>query len=242
MYGKALLPLLLLVPPGEAHEAAMAALAPLEHIGPLRRAVRAWALPSDPRLVVEKMGLTFPTPVGLAGGFDKNAMRPKALGALGFGHIEIGTVTARAQEANPEPNMFRLPADRALINRLGFPNEGASRVVQRLIERGGARSVGVPVGISIGKSRAVPLDPAQGVIDDYLASFAIARGVGRLRRRQRVVAEHAEPARDAGAGARAGALSAIVRCNETEEGKRVPVLLKIAPDLTDEDSIAPRGA
>ena len=85
-----------------------------------------------------RWGWTFPSPVGLAGGFDKNAHRPRALAALGFGHVELGTVTALAQAANPKPNMFRLPADRALINRLGFPNDGAARVAARIARGAGA--------------------------------------------------------------------------------------------------------
>src|SRR5580700_7069859 len=119
MYASALRPLLFLLSPPAAHALAFAALWPLEHSTILRAAARAWmAPPKDDRIVVRRMGLTFPSPIGLAGGFDKDARRPRALSALGFGHIEIGTVTARAQAANPAPNMFRLPADRALINRL----------------------------------------------------------------------------------------------------------------------------
>src|SRR4029077_1241368 len=103
----------------------------------------------DPRLAVRAMGLDCPSPLGLAGGFDKNAYRPRALAALGFGHLELGTVTAIAQAANPSPNLFRLPADRALINRLGFPNEGAKVVAARV---GRVRSqIDVPVAMSIGK-------------------------------------------------------------------------------------------
>src|SRR5580693_5105494 len=142
----------------------MAALAPLEHVAALRGAVRALLARPRPRLVTEVMGLTFPSPVGLAAGFDKNARRARALAALGFGHVELGTVTALAQEPNPEPNLFRLPRDRAIVNRLGFPNEGAERVMRRLHERGGARGVGVPVGVSIGKSRLIGIDPLPAAI------------------------------------------------------------------------------
>src|SRR5580693_3511633 len=117
----------------------MAALAPLEHVAALRGAVRALLARPRPRLVTEVMGLTFPSPVGLAAGFDKNARRARALAALGFGHIELGTVTALPQAANPAPNMFRLPEDRAIVNRLGFPNEGAERVAARFEAHGGAR-------------------------------------------------------------------------------------------------------
>src|SRR5580692_2492189 len=146
-------PLLFALDPGAAHELGMAALAPLEHFAPLRAIARAVLAPRSDRLIVRAMGLTFPSPIGLAAGFDKNARRARALAALGFGHVELGTVTALPQAPNPSPNLFRLPLDRALINRLGFPNEGAEAVMRRLAKRGGARGVRVPVGVSIGKSR-----------------------------------------------------------------------------------------
>src|SRR5580692_5983861 len=135
----------------------MAALAPLEYVAPLRGIVRAVLSRGRPRLVTRAMGLTFPSPVGIAGGFDKNARRARALAALGFGHVELGTVTALAQDPNPAPNLFRLPADRALVNRLGFPNEGAVRVVRRLAERGGAPPSPPPAGAT----SSGPLEPGQ---------------------------------------------------------------------------------
>src|SRR5580658_2211861 len=170
-------PLLFALDPGLAHALGMAALAPLEYFAPLRAAVRATLARPRPRLRTRAMGLLFPSPVGLAAGFDKDARRARALAALGFGHVELGTVTALAQEPNPPPNLFRLPKDRALVNRLGFPNEGAERVTRRLAEYGGARAVGIPVGISIGKSRAVAIDPLAPVVADYVTSFGAARRV-----------------------------------------------------------------
>jgi dihydroorotate dehydrogenase len=235
MYRHIVRPLLFLVPPAEAHEAAMTALGPLEHIGPLRAMVSAWARPQDPRLVVRKLGLEFPSPIGLAAGFDKNARRARALAALGFGHLELGTVTALPQEPNPEPNLFRLPLDRALVNRLGFPNEGAALVVERLVACGGSKAVGIPVGISIGKSRAVPVDPTLGAIEDYLASFRAVRTVADF-----VVVNVSSP-NTPGLRAMQGAelaralLGAIAAENEAPGRRRVPVLLKIAPDLSDAD-------
>jgi len=173
MYG-VLRSLLFTLPPNLAHALALAALWPVEHLAPLRAAVRAAAhTPDDPRLAVEIMGLRFPSPIGLAAGFDKNARRIRALAALGFGHLELGTVTARPQNANPRPNLFRLPTDRALVNRLGFPNEGARRVAPRLQAVRG--SVRVPVGVSIGKSRAVPVDALDEVIADYAEALDCVR-------------------------------------------------------------------
>lgn len=136
MYPWALRPLLFLLPPDAAHALAMAALAPLEHLHWMRTLLGV-AVPAarDGRIATRLMNLDFPSIVGLAGGFDKNARRPRALSALGFGHLELGTVTACPQAENPRPNLFRLRADRALVNRLGFPNEGAEHVAARLGDR-----------------------------------------------------------------------------------------------------------
>jgi dihydroorotate dehydrogenase len=118
-------------------------------------------------------GLRFRNPIGLAAGLDKNGVAVPAWAALGFGFIEIGTVTAKAQPGNPEPRIFRLPERRALINRLGFNNDGAAAIAQRLIAlRKSGRWPIVPVGINIGKSRTTPLEQAT---DDYLYSFRMLR-------------------------------------------------------------------
>ncbi len=216
----------------------MVALGALEHVAPLRAIVGGLLGPSDPRLAVRAMGLTFPAPLGLAGGFDKNALRARALAALGFGFLELGTVTARAQEPNPAPNLFRLPADRALVNRLGFPNEGApavcARIARRRVRTGGeARNArAVPVGVSIGKSRAVALDPIDGALADYVASFREAARVADF-----VVVNVSSPnTKDLramqGAEVARALFAEIARANGAE-GPRVPVLVKIAPDLSD---------
>ena len=117
--------------------------------------------------------LTFPNPIGLAAGLDKNGVALPAWAALGFGFIEIGTVTAKAQPGNPKPRIFRLPEQQALINRLGFNNDGADAIAQRLAAlRESGRWPAVPVGINIGKSRTTPLEQAT---DDYLYSFRMLR-------------------------------------------------------------------
>ena len=116
-------------------------------------------------------GLTFPNPIGLAAGLDKNGVALPAWAALGFGFIEIGTVTAKAQPGNPKPRIFRLPEQRALINRLGFNNDGADAIARRLAAlRESGRWPSVPVGINIGKSKATPLEQAT---EDYLYSFRL---------------------------------------------------------------------
>jgi dihydroorotate dehydrogenase len=224
-------PLLFALDPATAHALGMATLAPLEHVGPLRALARAMFAEPRERLVTKAMGLTFPSPIGLAAGFDKNAERARALAALGFGHVELGTVTAIGQEANPAPNLFRLPADRALVNRLGFPNDGAATVTHRLAARGGARAVGVPVGISIGKSRAVGIDPLAPAVADYIASFRAAReeadfvvaNVSSPNTKDLRALQSAELAREL--------LSELVR--ENASGRRVALLVKVAPDLGD---------
>ena len=117
--------------------------------------------------------LNFPNPIGLAAGLDKNGVALPAWAALGFGFIEIGTVTATAQPGNPKPRIFRLPEQQALINRLGFNNDGADAIAQRLRAlRESGRWPAVPVGINIGKSRVTPLEQAT---DDYLYSFRMLR-------------------------------------------------------------------
>jgi dihydroorotate dehydrogenase len=223
-------PLLFALEPNRAHALAMTALGPVEHLAPLRAALRLVTAVRDPRLEVRKMGLVFPNPVGVAAGLDKNAERPRALAALGFGHVELGTVTAEPQGPNPPPNLFRLPADRALVNRLGFPNEGATRVAERVrARRAGA---GVPIGISIGKSRSVPLEPLDGALADYVASFRAVRDVADF-----VVVNVSSPntkdLRALQAADMARHLFAALM-SEARRGPSKPLLVKIAPDLSDD--------
>jgi dihydroorotate dehydrogenase len=224
---RAMRPLLFMLSPDAAHAMAFAALGAVEHVGPVRAMTRAILVPApDARIAVRAMGLDFPSPLGVAGGFDKNALRPRALAALGFGHLELGTVTALAQQANPRPNLFRLPADRALVNRLGFPNEGAARVAARV--RRVKAKIPVPVGMSIGKSRAVSVEDLDAVVADYVASMEAVRDVADF-----VVVNVSSPntagLRSMQAGEHARALLSALATRT--EGK--PLLVKIAPDLDD---------
>jgi dihydroorotate dehydrogenase len=217
-------PLLFMLDPMLAHRAAMAALAPVEYVPPLRAGVRGLLATNDPRLEVRKMGLVFPNPIGVAAGFDKNGERARALAALGFGHVELGTVTAEAQEPNPPPNLFRLPADRAIVNRLGFPNQGAKPVAERIAaRRGGTR---VPIGISIGKSRSVPLDRA---LEDYVASFRAVRAVADF-----VVVNISSPNTKDLRALQAADVARELFTTLIMEASNLPVLVKIAPDLPDD--------
>ncbi len=209
----------------------MAALGVLEHASVMRALVRPGKNTFAEALRVRKMGLEFAHPVGLAGGFDKNAMRPRALAALGFAHVEIGTVTALAQEENPRPNLFRLPADHALVNRLGFPNEGADAVTKRLAEKG----CDVPVGISIGKSRAVPTLPIDDAIADYVTSFRFARRALEKIKGFVVVNVSSPNTKDLRAMQAADIAKRLLDAISAENARdpRIPVLVKVAPDLDD---------
>lgn len=187
----------------------------------------------DERLSVRALGLSFPSPLGVAAGMDKGASWFEGLLALGFGFVEVGTVTARGQEGNPRPRAFRLPRDRALVNRMGFPNPGAEAVAARL-ER---RTESMIVGVNVGKTRVVPLDEA-GI--DYRES---ARLVARAA--DYVVLNVSSPntpgLRDIqSASERLASLVSEVRAELEAVAEPTPLLLKIGPDLSDEqlDAIA----
>src|SRR3954451_13580326 len=171
-------------------------------------------------------GLTFPNPVGLAAGFDKNGVALPAWAALGFGFIEIGTVTARPQLGNPKPRIFRYPEQQALINRLGFNNDGADVIAQRLrVLRESGRWPAVPIGINLGKSKVTPLEDA---VEDYLYSYRLLSPFADY-----VVLNVSSPNTP---GLRSlqehDALEQLLRGVCSENAGRKPVLLKIAPDLS----------
>ena len=163
LYKELVRPFLFLADPEGVHHFAMEALA---RFGPL---LQRFAPAPDPRLARTVFGLRFPNPVGLAAGFDKNGVALPGWQGLGFGFAEIGTVTARAQPGNPKPRIFRLPEARAIINRLGFNNDGCDAVAARLQRlRDSSGWPAIPVGINIGKSKVTPLAEATA---DYLLSF-----------------------------------------------------------------------
>ncbi|AZZ54870.1 quinone-dependent dihydroorotate dehydrogenase [Rathayibacter iranicus] len=148
--------------PEQAHHLAFSMIRALRFAAPLAR--RCTAPAAD--LSVEALGLRFETPFGMAAGFDKDATAVLGLGALGFGHVEVGTLTARPQPGNERPRLFRLIADRALLNRMGFNNHGAEEAARRLMRLRKARRRPI-IGVNIGKSRVVAVDDA---IEDYLIS------------------------------------------------------------------------
>lgn len=149
-------PLLFLLPPETAHNFVFSVLRV-----PLFRAMVRQQVKDDP---IELFGLHFRNRTGVAAGLDKNGKHLKALAAMGFGHIEVGTVTPRPQPGNPKPRVFRLPRDKALINRMGFPGEGAEVVARRLQKQ----PAGVVIGINIGKNKETPLEKAE---EDYATCF-----------------------------------------------------------------------
>jgi len=165
LYRSILRPLLFRLPPETAHEMALHALSVGLGTNTSRRAA-ARAFKREPFGPLQRFGLSFANPVGVAAGFDKNGTIAPGLAALGFGFVEVGTVTHRAQPGNPRPRLFRLSADRALVNRAGFNNDGAEAVVERLKKR----PPDCVLGINIGKSRVVEIEDA---IADYLATFEL---------------------------------------------------------------------
>jgi dihydroorotate dehydrogenase len=163
-------PLLFSLDAETAHHMTLRLLGRASHFDRALRVLRSFQPSLKPRTL---FGLNFPNPIGLAAGLDKNGVALPAWAALGFGFIEIGTVTAKAQPGNPKPRIFRLPEQKALINRLGFNNDGADAIAHRLAAlRKTGRWPAIPVGINIGKSRATPLEQAT---DDYLYSFRMLR-------------------------------------------------------------------
>jgi dihydroorotate dehydrogenase len=223
-------PLLFRLDPERAHAMSLALLRLMGAVGPLRALQRRLLPPV--RNPVELLGLRFPNRVGLAAGYDKDARALAGLAALGFGHLEIGTVTPLPQPGNPRPRLFRLVEDRSVVNRLGFPSQGAARAAARLRRR----PAGVVVGINLGKQRETPVERAVedyvGLVEtfaplaDYLTVNVSSPNTPGLRRLE--------------TGQELGRLLAplVRRRDELVAGavpRRVPLLVKLSPDLAAED-------
>jgi dihydroorotate dehydrogenase len=212
-------PLLFSFDPEDVHHFAIQC---LQWSGPL---LRQFATAPDPLLERTVFGVRFPAPVGLAAGFDKNAVALPAWEGLGFGFAEIGTVTALAQPGNPRPRLFRVPELQAVINRLGFNNDGAEAVARRLqaLKNAGVWPA-VPVGVNLGKSKVTPLDEAT---DDYVASFRQLESFGDY-----FVLNVSSPNTP---GLRQlqdkTALDGLLGAVQSANVRHRPLLLKIAPDL-----------
>jgi dihydroorotate dehydrogenase len=178
---------------------------------------------------VEAFGLRFSNPVGLAAGYDKDGLAWRGLACLGFGHIEVGTVTWRPQPGNPRPRVFRLPADQALINRMGFPGQGADQVQKNLNK---PRPAGLVLGVNIGKNKDTPLEEAgveyrallrqfAGLADYLVVNVSSPNTVGLRRMQERAILEELLEG-----------LQAERLMEEARLGKRLPLLVKLAPDLS----------
>lgn len=228
LYRSLLRPVLFRLPPETAHELALRTLKLSLGAKWLRR-LAAGRLSRAPGGELSRFGLTFRNPIGLAAGFDKNGTAVECLAALGFGFIEVGTVTQHAQPGNPRPRLFRLPRDRALINRQGFNNHGAAALAAQLA----AHRPDCVLGVNIGKSRIVPVEDA---IDDYLASFDLVYAHADY-----IVVNVSSPnTPNLRELQQADALSALLdalqqRNRELAQrhgrAEPVPLLVKIAPDL-----------
>lgn len=231
IYRSLLRPLLFRLPPETAHNFALYAAAGALQSKAARRLVAPFFEAKEWNAAhgaLKRFGLEFGNPVGLAAGFDKNGEAAQALAAFGFGFLELGTVTRHAQLGNPRPRIFRLPEDRAIINRAGFNNEGAQTLADKLRRGRPTRTV----GINIGKSRIAPLDEAT---EDYLASFEIVYDAADY------IAVNVSSPNTPGlrelqrADALSELLGALQKRNRElaaqKEARAKPLLVKIAPDV-----------
>ncbi|MCH8474922.1 MAG: quinone-dependent dihydroorotate dehydrogenase [Opitutales bacterium] len=232
LYRYLLRPYFFRLDPEAAHDRAVKGMELLGKATPVRKIMEHWNQLSPKRCQpISAFGLKFPNAVGLAPGFDKNATCWQAAAALGFGHVEVGTVTRQGQPGNPSPRMFRYPKQQAVINRMGFNNDGAEVIAKRLQKDFASRTI--PVGVNIGKTKTVSLDHAARDYEesfDLLADYAdyitiniSSPNTPDLRKLQE----------DTHLDLLLGTLQKANRRRQKEDGKaRKPLLLKIAPDLT----------
>jgi dihydroorotate dehydrogenase len=218
------------LPPEAAHRAAFRVIRAAAAVPGLAWVMRLALRPRQRMLRVRALGLEFPGPLGVAAGFDKDGEGIAGLAALGFSFVEVGTVTARPQPGNPKPRMFRFPEERALVNRMGFNNQGAAALSARLRALR-ARPGALPViGVNIGKSKDVPEDKA---VADYVTSARLVADVADY-----VVVNVSSPntpgLRDLQAVDKLRPILTAVRAalDEASPRRRVPLLVKIAPDLS----------
>jgi dihydroorotate dehydrogenase len=221
------------VPPEAAHRAAFWLIRVAAEVPGLAWALRRALGPRDPVLRVRALGLDFPGPLGLAAGFDKDGEGIIGLAALGFSFIEVGTVTALPQPGNPRPRMFRFTDERALVNRMGFNNRGAAALSARLRALRARPGFKPVIGVNIGKTKIVPEEAA---VADYVTSARLVADVADY-----VVVNVSSPntpgLRDLQAADKLRPILSGVRAalDEASPRRRVPLLVKIAPDLSDPD-------
>ena len=224
----ALRPLIYKLSPKQAHELTISLLRLAGAIPPVRGLLKLYFKPVQPGPQIKVAGITFANPLGLAAGYDKDALAWRGLESLGFGHLELGTVTPLPQPGNPEPRIFRLVEDKAVINRMGFPSRGAKFIARQLKNR---KSGGLIIGMNIGKNKDTALEEAEkdyvplvyrfAPLADYLAVNVSSPNTPGLRKLQE-----------------AGMLEKLLKPVAEERdrqisrlGKAVPVFVKLAPDL-----------
>ena len=225
MYKALIKPLLFLLPPERAHYFTTDLLRFLLKVPGMKSFFQSIFSVRDQRLEKELWGIEFPNPVGLAAGFDKDAKFYKEMAALGFGFVEIGTLTPKAQAGNPKPRLFRLPEDEALINRMGFNNGGVDDAVLRLKSKGN-----LIVGGNIGKNKVTPNEEA---VNDYTYSFHalfpyvdyFVVNVSSPNTPNLRALQEKEPLKE---------LLGILKKESQTKKEQKPILLKIAPDLSNE--------
>lgn len=232
-------PILFRLEPERAHNLTVSLMRMSGALPPVAALLRTQFQPAAPASPVRAFGLNFANPLGLAAGYDKDGLAWRGLAALGFGHIEVGTVTVRPQGGNPGPRVFRIPESEAVINRMGFPNRGAEFVARRLQ---GPRPKGLVLGVNIGKNKNTPLEEASedytslihtfAPLADYLAVNISSPNTPGLRQLQ--------------SGPALEALLRDLRVARLEAsrklGRNVPILLKLAPDLTGDQLVEAVGA
>ncbi|MCJ7624385.1 MAG: quinone-dependent dihydroorotate dehydrogenase [Anaerolineaceae bacterium] len=223
-------PFIYLLSPRQAHTFTITLLRAAGSLSPLRALVRALFKPKISGQQVEVLGLTFPNTIGLAAGYDKDGLGWRGLACLGFGHLELGTVTPLPQPGNPEPRIFRLVEDNAVINRMGFPNLGADFMVRRLR---GPRPKGLILGMNIGKNKDTPLEEAErdylplvklfAPLVDYLTVNVSSPNTPGLRELQskKMLDDLLFP------------IAKERKVQVEKLGRPVPILVKLAPDLND---------
>lgn len=232
IYEKIVRPAFFRQDPEKIHDLAIKAMQFVSSVAPLRIALEKYNLVRDEK-PTKVFGVEFPNKIGLAAGFDKDALAWRAAAAFGFGHLEIGTISMHKQSGNPKPRIFRYPKDCAIVNSCGFPNDGAEAIAARLRKVCSSKTKRIPLGVNIGKSKVTPLeDAAKDYIFSYnaLAEFAdffvinvSSPNTPELRKLQ-------------GAAYLPELLKAIKNADADRAAKfgipRIPILLKIAPDLS----------
>ena len=216
--------------PEQAHHLAFAGLKIWQKVGAHQPILPEWT--RHPNLAGTKWGLQFPNPVGLAAGLDKDGEAILAFQALGFGFVEVGTVTPKPQSGNPKPRLFRLPESRAVINRMGFNNQGADALVRRAARVKDSGKLEIPLGVNIGKNATTPIEEA---MDDYLTCFKKVRQVADFL----VVNVSSPNTKNLRSLQQATRLKVILEAlqEENQRGQPIPLLVKMSPDLQTEDCV-----